>query len=133
MSFIETIQSWFKFSGRASRREFWSFFVIYLVLIFALSVGASLLGSSALVWVPIIAFVALLVAYLAVAVRRLHDTDHSGWWLLISIIPGGSLVLLYFFASGSKDGDNRFGAHPYRPGMAPAETPQVPAGWGSSS
>jgi uncharacterized membrane protein YhaH (DUF805 family) len=46
-------------------------------------------------------------------VRRLHDTDRSGWWLLIAFIPVvGILVLLYFYVSRGDAGQNRFGPAP---------------------
>ena len=50
---------------------------------------------------------------LAVLVRRLHDTDHSGWWYWIGLIPLiGVIILLIFLCSDSKPGENRFGAKP---------------------
>ena len=57
-----------------------------------------------------LASLALLLPNLAVSVRRLHDTDRSGWWLLLAIIPIiGSLVLLFFMIQRGTDGANRFG------------------------
>ena len=56
------------------------------------------------------ASLALLLPNLAVAARRLHDTDRSGWWLLLSLIPIiGTLVLLYFLVLRGTEGSNRFG------------------------
>jgi uncharacterized membrane protein YhaH (DUF805 family) len=56
---------------------------------------------------------ALFLPSLAVGVRRLHDTDRSGWWLLIVLIPIiGWLVLLFFFVSPGTPGPNRFGPSP---------------------
>ena len=50
---------------------------------------------------------------IAVSVRRLHDTDRSGWWFLIQLIPLiGGIVLLVFFCLDSSPGQNRFGANP---------------------
>lgn len=57
-----------------------------------------------------LASLALLLPNLAVAVRRLHDTDRSGWWLLLGFIPLiGTLVLLFFMVQRGTDGANRFG------------------------
>jgi uncharacterized membrane protein YhaH (DUF805 family) len=57
-----------------------------------------------------VASLALLLPNLAVAARRLHDTDRSGWWLLLSLIPIiGTLVLLYFLVLRGTEGSNRFG------------------------
>ncbi len=56
---------------------------------------------------------ALLLPSLGVSVRRLHDTDRSGWWLLILLVPLiGVIVLLVFSVSDSTPGSNRFGASP---------------------
>ena len=53
------------------------------------------------------------MAPLAVAVRRLHDTGRSGWWLLLAVIPlVGQLVLLYFFIDEGDEGDNDYGPDP---------------------
>ena len=58
---------------------------------------------------------AVLIPSLAVSVRRLHDTDRSGWWILINIIPLiGWIVYLVFLCGDSKPGENRFGANPKR-------------------
>lgn len=55
----------------------------------------------------------LLVPSIAIAIRRLHDTGKSGWWLLIVLIPVvGGLVLLYFYVVDSERGVNRFGMNP---------------------
>jgi uncharacterized membrane protein YhaH (DUF805 family) len=56
---------------------------------------------------------AVLIPSIAVGVRRLHDTDRSGWWLLISLIPLiGGIVLLVFFVLDGTPGENRFGPNP---------------------
>lgn len=56
---------------------------------------------------------AVLVPSLAVAARRLHDTDRSGWWLLVGLVPLiGFVVLLIFFCCDSQPGENRFGPNP---------------------
>ncbi|GAA3029358.1 DUF805 domain-containing protein [Streptomyces olivoverticillatus] len=55
---------------------------------------------------------AVLLPSLAVAVRRLHDTDRSGWWVLLSLIPiVGGIILLIFLASASKPQDNAYGPY----------------------
>ena len=55
----------------------------------------------------------VMIPYLAVAIRRLHDTGRSGWWLFITLIPIlGSLAFIYFLASDSDPEDNKYGANP---------------------
>jgi uncharacterized membrane protein YhaH (DUF805 family) len=61
----------------------------------------------------------VLLPSLAVGFRRLHDTNRSGWWLLLDLIPViGAIVLLVFFCTDSNPGDNRYGQNPK--GLAPA-------------
>jgi len=54
----------------------------------------------------------MLVPGIAVSIRRLHDTDRSGWWLLLGCIPLVGLVLIWFFAADSNGGTNRYGQNP---------------------
>lgn len=56
---------------------------------------------------------AVLVPSLAVSIRRLHDTNRTGWWLLLGIVPlVGPIVLLVFFASDGNPDDNQYGPNP---------------------
>jgi uncharacterized membrane protein YhaH (DUF805 family) len=62
-----------------------------------------------------------IIPSIAVGIRRLHDTDKSGWWLLIALIPLiGGLVLLFFFVSDGTSGPNQYGPDPKDPGQAGA-------------
>ncbi len=55
----------------------------------------------------------ILIPTLAVAVRRLHDTGRSGWWMLLNLLPGlGTLILLVFFVFESEEGTNEYGPNP---------------------
>jgi uncharacterized membrane protein YhaH (DUF805 family) len=57
-----------------------------------------------------IATLALILPGIAVSVRRLHDTDRSGWWLLIGLIPLiGAILLLVWYCTKGSVGQNRFG------------------------
>ena len=111
MNFVESIQTCYKkffdFSGRASKSEYWWFQLynaIIYVLIFVFQGDLVLLLS-------ILIIVNLIPVY-AVGVRRIHDSDKSGWFVLISLIP---LIGLYIFVLLLQDGSkskNRFGAKP---------------------
>jgi uncharacterized membrane protein YhaH (DUF805 family) len=101
------------FEGRATRPEYWWWFLFVL----AVSVILQIAGSVALgadsgaggVLSGLFTLVVLLPG-LAVGVRRLHDTDRSGWWLLFALVPViGYLVLLYFMVQPGTPGPNRFG------------------------
>lgn len=92
------------FSGRASRSEFWWFFLFQVLV----SIVASFLGDV----VTMVVGLALLLPALAVGVRRLHDIGKSGWFLLLCLIPVVNLVLIYFFVQPSQTQDNNFGVVP---------------------
>jgi uncharacterized membrane protein YhaH (DUF805 family) len=114
MTFTQAISSCYSnyatFSGRASRSEYWFFALFYLLIalvgfitLFA-GIGAAILIISALVnFLP----------SLSVTVRRLHDTDHSGWWFWIQLIPlVGAIIMLVFLCTRGSWGENRFGPDP---------------------
>lgn len=109
MNFQQAVSSGFQkyaqFSGRASRSEFW-YWILFVILA---GVIASLLGDVANVVVAI----GTIVPNLAIAARRLHDIDKSGWWQLIGIIPLlGLIVLIVWYCRKGGEGDNRFGGNP---------------------
>ena len=125
------------FSGRAARSEYWWFalfaflgqIVLNIVDSMLFGTGRFMHGPGYASWVsnggPLstIFTLAILVPMIAVGVRRLHDLDKSGWWLLIAFIPLiGGLILLFFFVQPSQPGTNRFGP---LPGNTP---PPVPMG-----
>ena len=124
MTFGEAVRSGFdhyvKFDGRASRPAFW-WWVLFVVLA---SVGANIIDLA--IGAPVFSAIVglgLLLPNLSVSIRRLHDTDRSGWWVLIWLIPLiGWIVLLVFYLQQGDAGENRFGPPP-----ATAPTP-APAG-----
>ena len=116
--FMTVLQKWSDFSSRARRREYWFFVLFYVLILIALTFVDTLagLGSAAMGGVGVLTclfWLAMLIPSLAVGVRRLHDTDRSGWWLLIAFIPLiGAIVLIVFYLLDSQPGDNRFGPNP---------------------
>ena len=117
MSFTDAIRSvlsqYVGFSGRARRSEYWYWTLFYIVL----SVIASLLDRAVFntntgsVFTAIVGL-GLFLPSLAVAVRRLHDTTRSGWWILLGLIPViGAIVLIVFYVQDSH-GDNQYGPSP---------------------
>ncbi|MDG4783702.1 DUF805 domain-containing protein [Micromonospora sp. WMMD961] len=106
------------FTGRARRSEYWWFFLFTILVSIVTAVLDSALGlnymdGSSSGPIGTIVSLALLLPGLAVAVRRLHDTDRSGWWLLIALVPiVGAIVLIVFFVMDGTPGANRFGASP---------------------
>lgn len=115
--FIAALKKYATFSGRAQRSEYWYFVLFYILIILALAVidplSGSLHGNSGYGLLSSLFTFAMIIPSIAVGVRRLHDTDRSGWWMLMAAVPLiGSIVLFVFFVQDSQAGDNRFGANP---------------------
>ena len=132
MTFMEAVRSGFSnyvtFSGRARRSEFW-FWTLFAIIISVVAMlvdgmifpdlmtaqvtdaGASFQSQGGPI--SLVVSLGLLLPGLAMAVRRLHDTDRSGWWLLIGLIPLiGLIVLIVWYVTEGTKGPNRFGADP---------------------
>ncbi len=115
--FIYVMRHYAVFEGRASRREYWMFTLVYLVLFLLISAVDYLIGLSGMLYglglLSGILSLACLCPSLAVAVRRLHDIGRSGWWVLLVLIPFfGGIVLLVFAAMPGQQSANRFGDIP---------------------
>jgi len=96
------------FEGRAGQGEYWWFTLANLVVFVVLAVLSSISAIFSILY--LIFALAIIVPGLAVAVRRLHDTDKSGWMLLISLIPiVGFIIVLVFLAMAGDSGENRYG------------------------
>jgi uncharacterized membrane protein YhaH (DUF805 family) len=110
------------FSGRAQRSEYWYFFLFTILV----NVAASVLDSAIFGDLPVlylISTLALILPSIAAGVRRLHDTDKSGWWLLLSFIPVvGIIVLIVFFCQRGTVGPNQFGPDPLQPVLSNVHT-----------
>ena len=134
--FLQPYQKYAQFSGRATRSEYWGFYLFQmlvggaLVLLMLVGGGFSILAGAgtphsqslaapaggivflfaALVFVIFI-FASLIPSY-AVAARRLHDRGMTGWLQLLMFVPVGNLVLLVLLALPGNEGDNQHGADP---------------------
>jgi uncharacterized membrane protein YhaH (DUF805 family) len=106
--FMAVVKNYVGFSGRAGRKEYWMFYLIYILIFIALSIIGSMLPKISLILIVIFSL-GMFLPTLAVTMRRLHDTDHSGWWILIGIIPFAGLYLLYLLIIEGTQGANRFG------------------------
>jgi uncharacterized membrane protein YhaH (DUF805 family) len=102
------LERYAQFAGRAGRAEFWWYFLAALIIGIVFNV---LIAISNVFWVIYAIYgLAVLIPGLAVGVRRLHDTDKSGWWLLIALVPlVGIIVLIVFWATEGTPAPNRYG------------------------
>ena len=130
MGFLKSIESGFRkyvvWKGRASRSEFWWFYLFYLTG----SIFTTLIDQSYGVPVLNTVFVlAVLLPFLSVFIRRLHDTGHSGWWYWIALLPiaiysyegrnhkvlmpiFGFMYSIKLLFTLSEEGDNQYGSSP---------------------
>jgi uncharacterized membrane protein YhaH (DUF805 family) len=111
--YLAVLKNYAVFSGRARRKEYWLFglFNVMITLVLAAIDGsAGLVNADGLG--PLSGFytLATFIPGVAVSVRRLHDTDHSGWWLLSALVPFfGAIVLLVFMVRDGQSYYNHFG------------------------
>jgi len=130
MGLVESIESAFKkyivWEGRASRSEFWWFYLFYMVGSLVTSLVDLIYG------VPILNtlfMLATIIPFLSLFIRRLHDTGHSGWWYWISLMPIviysyegknnklllpilGFMYAVKLLFTVSEEGENQYGSSP---------------------
>lgn len=108
-----------QFTGRSRRKEYWMFALINMIAVAVLYGAATVAllngstGSAVMVYLLCGAYgLAAIIPGLSVSVRRLHDTNKSGWWLLLCLIPLGGLVILAFCCIEGDPGPNQYGPSP---------------------
>ena len=119
---IEPLRRYADFSGRSRRQEFWLFYLAMMaitspLLVFLLDAMISGTASEAAIGIASVIYLilslGLFLPMLAVSVRRLHDTDKSGWFFLLFLIPyAGLVIMLVLMVQPGTDGVNRFGPDP---------------------
>lgn len=103
--YISVLKQYVAFGGRSHRREFWMFLLIHIIIVLVLGFVWEFLSS--------VYSLAVLLPALGVAVRRLHDSGKSGWWLLLGFLPVvGTIILLVLMALEGDRGPNRYGPPP---------------------
>jgi uncharacterized membrane protein YhaH (DUF805 family) len=116
--YLHALRKYAVFKGRARRREYWIFELMNSAIVLALFVLAVMLGKAGYPYflsLPFLYTVATMIPSLSSSVRRLHDTNRSGWWLLIGMFPVvGPIILLRITVTDSDPGENRFGPNPKR-------------------
>ena len=115
--FIKVLKNYAVFSGRARRKEYWMFVLFSVIFsIVAMLIDNMLgvtLGETNYGYIYLLYQLVVLIPSLAVAVRRLHDTNKSGWFLLIAIIPiVGAIWLLVLMCLEGTTGPNKYGPDP---------------------
>lgn len=107
--YLQALKKYAVFAGRARRKEFWMFAFFHFLIVYALMVVDLLffgIAPGSAIALATIYQLAVFIPYLALGVRRLHDTNRSGWWLLLLFVN------LLFLAQEGNRGENRFGSDP---------------------
>lgn len=114
--YLEAIEKYAMFDGRARRKEYWYFMSFNILISIVLIIIDVVIGTASLGGVGLLSGIytlAVLIPGIAVSVRRLHDTNRNGWWMLIGLIPLiGGIVLLVFMVQDSQPGENQYGPNP---------------------
>jgi uncharacterized membrane protein YhaH (DUF805 family) len=115
-AYMDAMRRYVDFSGRASRSQFWLYVLFYIIIVVIAVVIDALVFNSFEGGIGVLQLlVALihLIPSIAISVRRLHDTDRSGWWIFISLVPLiGAIWLLVLYCLDGTQGNNRFGPRP---------------------
>lgn len=107
--FLDAYNKYAEFSGRASRKQYWMFVLVYVCISVVLSIVDAILNMSLLTTVFALGS---LIPVIALNARRLHDSGKSGWWQLVALIPGIGTIIMAILACLDSDGDNEYGISP---------------------
>jgi len=116
--YLDVLKKYAVFSGRARRKEYWMFVLFNVIISIILSIIDRILGldyanNSNSGVLSSIYSLAVLIPSIAVGVRRMHDTNRSGWWVLINLIPCiGWIWFIVLAAQEGNAGDNQYGPDP---------------------
>lgn len=123
-SVVRCLRKYATFRGRATRAEYWWFSLFNTLLGMVVYAAVQhLMGTEAADGAASIVQLALFLPMLAVGVRRLHDIDFRGWWMLLGLTGVGIIPLIIFFCLPGKQAPNRFGTREYgaQTGMTPEQ------------
>lgn len=135
MSFTESVRTclhkYADFNGRASRSEFWWFYLFTILVSLVMTIpififtfllvaagdngaGVGLFTVLTVLWsiVVVVVSIGLVIPLLAAGARRLHDYGQTAWWLLLYFVPCGNIVLIIFWALDGTPADNPYGPRP---------------------
>ena len=96
--YLKVVKNYVGFDGRARRTEYWMFILVHIAIVAVLALISGTLYQ--------LYSLAVFLPSVAAAIRRMHDTNHSGWWVLLPIVN-----LVFALTEGDK-GDNQYGADP---------------------
>ncbi len=109
--YLDVLKKYAVADGRARRKEYWMF-VLFNVIISLVLQGLDAVAKTNGILAGAYGL-GVLAPSICVGIRRLHDTNRSGWWWLIIFVPlVGAIMLIVFFATEGTSGDNQYGSNP---------------------
>ena len=122
--YLHVLRNYANFSGRARRHEYWMFTLFHIIFLIVAAIFDNILGTTfdadgiriPYGYLYVLYSLVVILPGLGVSVRRLHDVNKSGWFLLISLIPiiGGIWLLVLMCTEGTR-GENQYGEDPKAP------------------
>lgn len=117
--YLEVLKKYAVFDGRARKKEYWMFFLFHVIIMIALVVLGAVAGSISeafgYVFIGLLGIYVLgvLLPVIGVTIRRLHDSNRSGWWILIQLVPYvGPIAMVVLLVFDGTPGDNKYGPNP---------------------
>jgi uncharacterized membrane protein YhaH (DUF805 family) len=109
--YTKVLSNYVGFQGRARRKEYWMFVLFNAIASLVLGIVDAILNLGSIL--GLLYSLAVFIPSIAVGFRRLHDTNKSGWWSLIVLIPlVGAIIYIVFMCKDSDDSENRYGPSP---------------------
>lgn len=128
--YFEVFKKYATFEGRAQRQEYWMFILFntlamilsFFPLVFSTTTDDAGIENMGWLFLPIVYIIVMFIPSLALSVRRLHDINMSGWWILITFIPFGNLALWILAMMDGTVGANNYGNDPKGRGDSTLDT-----------
>jgi uncharacterized membrane protein YhaH (DUF805 family) len=113
LNYLAVLRKYTVFTGRADRKEFWLFVVANIIMGIIFTILTKIPILRILFWIAYSLFgIAILIPSIAVGIRRLHDTNKTGWLMLLCLTVIGSIVVVAFCAMEGTPGENQYGSPP---------------------
>ena len=108
--YLDAWRKYFTFSGRATRKDYWGFFLINILVSALIGLVEVIIGMDDL-FISSLYSLAVICPNITLCTRRLHDVGKSGWWQIVSVIPLINFYLLYLlWIKPGKNEENKYGA-----------------------
>lgn len=112
-AYLDGMRNFLTFTGRANRAQYWQFVLGVVILLLTALFLDSIFNDNPFRqqrYLTMLVTVVHFVPFVAISIRRLHDTDRPGWWYLVNGIPLGQLIFIALMMIPSTPGENRYGS-----------------------